>query len=93
VYRRYNNGMVLRTSPPTPVGKCFARTDHALFARHIGVHDCHADHCRVYEQPVTELSANPSTAFVQAQALVAQWMDKHPGFTLDTWRLEPGRGA
>jgi hypothetical protein len=49
--------------------------------------------CRVYEQPVTELSANPSTAFIQAQALVAQWMDKHPGFTLDTWRLEPGRGA
>jgi hypothetical protein len=49
--------------------------------------------CRVYEQPVTELSANPSTAFIQAQTLVAQWMDKHPGFKLDTWRLEPGRGA
>jgi hypothetical protein len=49
--------------------------------------------CRVYEQPVTELSANPSTAFIQAQALVAQWMDKHPGFKLARWRLEPGRGA
>lgn len=49
--------------------------------------------CRVYEQPVTELSANPSTAFIQAQSLVAQWMEKHPGFKLDRWRLEPGRGA
>lgn len=49
--------------------------------------------CRIYEQPVTELSANPSTAFIQAQSLVAQWMDKHPGFKLARWRLEPGRGA
>lgn len=49
--------------------------------------------CQVYEQPVTELSANPSTAFIRAQALVAQWMDKHPGLTVDSWRLEPGRGA
>jgi hypothetical protein len=49
--------------------------------------------CRVYEQPVTELSANPSTAFIQAQSLVAQWLDKHPGFKLDRWHLEPGRGA
>ena len=49
--------------------------------------------CRDYEQPVTELSANPSMAFIQAQTLVAQWMEKHPGFELDRWRLEPGRGA
>ena len=49
--------------------------------------------CRSYEQPVTELSANPSIAFVQAQTLVAQWMEKHPGFKLAKWRLEPGRGA
>jgi hypothetical protein len=49
--------------------------------------------CRDYEQPVTEMSANPSMAFVQAQALVAQWMEKHPGFELSRWRLEPGRGA
>jgi hypothetical protein len=49
--------------------------------------------CRVYEQPVTELSANPSTAFVQAQALVARWMDQHPSFKLVSWRLRPGRGA
>lgn len=49
--------------------------------------------CRSYEQPVTELSSNPATAFIQAQALVAQWMDRHPGFKLDRWRLEPGRGA
>lgn len=49
--------------------------------------------CRSYEQPVTELSANPSMAFIQAQTLVAQWMEKHPGFRLSNWRLEPGRGA
>lgn len=49
--------------------------------------------CRDYEQPVTELSANPSTAFIQAQTLVAQWMEKHPGFKLNRWRLAPGRGA
>ena len=49
--------------------------------------------CRSYEQPVTELSSNPSTAFIQAQALVAQWLEKHPGFKLARWRLEPGRGA
>jgi len=49
--------------------------------------------CRSYEQPVTELSSNPSTAFIQAQTLVAQWMEKHPGFRLARWRLEPGRGA
>ena len=51
------------------------------------------DNCRTYEQPVIELSANPSTAFVQAQALVAKWMDAHPGFKLVRWRLKPGRGA
>jgi hypothetical protein len=49
--------------------------------------------CRIYEQPVTELSANPSTAFIQAQTLVAQWLEKHPGLRLDRWRLAPGRGA
>jgi hypothetical protein len=49
--------------------------------------------CRSYEQPVTELSANPSTAFIQAQSLVAQWLEKHPGVRLSRWRLEPGRGA
>ena len=49
--------------------------------------------CRSYEQPVTDLSSNPSTAFIQAQGLVAQWLEKHPGFKLARWHLEPGRGA
>lgn len=49
--------------------------------------------CRMYEQPATELSADPSLAFVQAQALVAQWTKQHPSFRLVRWRLEPGRGA
>ena len=51
------------------------------------------DDCRVYEQPVTELSANPSMAFVQAQALVAKWIDQHPHFSLVGWRLKRGREA
>ena len=51
------------------------------------------DDCRVYEQPVTELPANPSTAFVQAQSLVAKWIEQYPGFKLVSWRLKPGRGA
>jgi hypothetical protein len=49
--------------------------------------------CRSYEQPVTDLSSNPSIAFIQAQSLVAQWLEKHPGVKLARWRLEPGRGA
>ena len=57
------------------------------------MHDQCTDNCRSYEQPVTELSSNPSTAFIQAQSLVAQWLEKHPGFKLARWRLEPGRGA
>jgi hypothetical protein len=51
------------------------------------------DDCRVYEQPVVQLSANPSTAFVQGQVLVAKWIDQHPNFKLVSWRLRPGRGA
>jgi hypothetical protein len=42
---------------------------------------------------VTELSANPATAFVQAQTLVAQWSEQHPGLAIRNWHLEPGRGA
>lgn len=49
--------------------------------------------CRTYEQPLTELSANPGIAFVQAQAQVAQWFQMHRGFTFESFRLEPGRGA
>jgi hypothetical protein len=49
--------------------------------------------CRVYEQPVTELSPNPVMAFVQAQTLVAQWSEQHPGLAIRNWHLEPGRGA
>lgn len=49
--------------------------------------------CRTYEQPASGLSANPSVAFVEAQAIVAEWMERHPGFELRAWYLEPGRGA
>lgn len=49
--------------------------------------------CRTYEQPATELSAMPVTAYVQAQALVAQWLERHPGKRLGGFVLLPGRGA
>ena len=51
------------------------------------------DKCQLYEQTVTELSPSPSMAFVEAQAILAQWMEQHPGFKLQRWRLKPGQGA
>jgi hypothetical protein len=53
----------------------------------------HPEDCRTYEQPVTDLSANPSMAFVEAQCLVAKWMEPRPYFKLVSFRLRPGRGA
>lgn len=49
--------------------------------------------CRNYEQVLTEMSANPGIAFIEAQTQLAQWKDKHPGVQSATFRLEPGRGA
>lgn len=51
-----------------------------------------AEPCVVKEQYVN-LSPMPSTAYVQAQALVASWLNEHPGWRVPAWRLEPGRGA
>lgn len=49
--------------------------------------------CEVHEQIVEGLGMHPGTAFVQAQPLVAQWMQAHPGYIVKGWRLRPGRGA
>lgn len=49
--------------------------------------------CEVHEQTADDLAAHPSTAFVQAQALVARWLDEHPEYQVRRWRLRPGKGA
>ncbi|SMF82400.1 hypothetical protein SAMN06265365_14412 [Tistlia consotensis] len=49
--------------------------------------------CQVHEEQANDLSASPSTAFVQAQTLVAQWLESHPGYEIQDWRLKPGKGA
>jgi hypothetical protein len=46
--------------------------------------------CEVREHTV---ELNPGTAFMQAQPIVAQWLEKHPGHIVQRWRLLPGRGV
>ena len=47
--------------------------------------------CEIREQVVGDLAMHPGTAFMQAQPLVAQWIDTHPGLTVERWRLRPGQ--
>jgi hypothetical protein len=49
--------------------------------------------CRTYEQPVAGLSALPTAAYVQSQAIVAAWLGRHPGLVLRAFQVLPGRGA
>jgi hypothetical protein len=49
--------------------------------------------CESREQIVEGLAVHPAAAFMQAQGLVAQWMEAHPGYVVQRWRLLPGRGA
>jgi hypothetical protein len=49
--------------------------------------------CERREQIVEGLSMHPGTAFMRAQRLVAQWMEAHSGYVVQSWRLLPGRGA
>jgi hypothetical protein len=49
--------------------------------------------CEVREQIAHDLSAHPGQAFIQAQALVAQWTGEHPGYVVQRWSMKPGRGA
>ena len=47
--------------------------------------------CEVREQVIGDLAMHPAVAFMQAQPLVAQWMDTHPGLTVKRWRLVHGQ--
>jgi hypothetical protein len=49
--------------------------------------------CRRYEQPAPGLSANPTAAFLEAQARVARWAERHPGLRVRAWRLIAGKLA
>ncbi len=46
--------------------------------------------CEHREQVVGDLAMHPGVAFAQAQPLVAQWADTHPGYFVQRWRLLPG---
>lgn len=52
-----------------------------------------SQNCEVREQVVQDLAPMPTTAFIQAQALVANWIDEHPGYEVKSWRMQRGRGA
>ena len=43
--------------------------------------------------PLASLPANPSAAYAQAQAMVAKWIEEHPGLTLRGFDMKIGRGA
>jgi hypothetical protein len=45
--------------------------------------------CETREQIVGDMAVNPAVAFVQAQPLVAQWIETHPGYIVQRWRLLP----
>ncbi|MDK1494786.1 hypothetical protein QN219_33315 [Sinorhizobium sp. 7-81] len=45
--------------------------------------------CEVREQIVGDLAAHPGTAFMQAQPLVARWIEQHPRYFVQRWRLLP----
>lgn len=49
--------------------------------------------CEKREQIVDGLAMHPGTAFMQAQPLVAQWIETHPGYFVQRWRVLPGRGS
>jgi hypothetical protein len=47
--------------------------------------------CEQREEMVDGLAMNPGTAFMQAQPLVARWIETHPGYFVQRWRVLPGR--
>jgi hypothetical protein len=47
--------------------------------------------CEQREQMVDGMAMNPGTAFMQAQPLVARWIETHPGYFVQRWRVLPGR--
>ncbi|MDX8481119.1 hypothetical protein RFN28_22040 [Mesorhizobium sp. VK24D] len=49
--------------------------------------------CEQREEVANGLAMNPGVAFMQAQPLVAHWLETHPGYFVQRWRVLPGRGA
>jgi hypothetical protein len=49
--------------------------------------------CTTENLQAQQLSANPSAAYREAMAIVAEWMESHPGLVLKGFDLKPGRGA
>jgi hypothetical protein len=49
--------------------------------------------CELREETVEGLPVHPGAAFMEAQPIVAHWIETHPGYVVRQWRLLPGRGA
>jgi hypothetical protein len=49
--------------------------------------------CEVREEMIGDLAMHPATAFMQAQPLVARWLETHPGYEVRRWRIVPGWGS
>jgi hypothetical protein len=49
--------------------------------------------CTSHTLQAQQLSANPSTAYREAMAIVAKWMDERPGLVLKGFDMRVGRGA
>ena len=76
------------------IGVFHPREEPTLYTLVMLVCDDVAPHqCEVYEQIVEGLGMHPGTAFIQAQPLVEQWRQTHPGYVVRKWRLRSGRGA
>jgi hypothetical protein len=49
--------------------------------------------CEQREEMADGLAMNPGVAFMQAQPLVAHWLETHPGYFVQRWRVLPGRSS
>jgi hypothetical protein len=49
--------------------------------------------CTSHTLQAQQLSANPSTAYREAMAIVAKWMDERPGLILKGFDMAPGVGS
>jgi hypothetical protein len=49
--------------------------------------------CSSHTLQAQQLSANPGTAYREAMAIVAKWMEQRPGLVLKGFDLKPGVGS
>jgi hypothetical protein len=49
--------------------------------------------CTTEHLQAQQLSPNPSTAYREAMAIVARWMDERPGLVLKGFDMAPGVGS